>query len=484
MKRLSSLLFHHFYVSVYIILLIFCVSISVVVSPCGIMAQQDEVLVNEVGKKALANAGKPVTEFMFDDIQKFANGLYVAIRDGKRGLLSPDGHQVAMTIYETMEPLKNGKILVRLQGKTGILNADGTVFVRSVYDAIIMGTGAFSKVMIGSNVGLLDSMGVEIVKPLYDDVRVLKNGFCEVKRGKKIGFVGQNAQELLAPIYDDIRFLSNGRVELHLGKLIGYCTKELQMLVPAEYEKVTFLADGKAMVVKAGKTGYYSASGALLVPAVYDQARFFPDGKVYVTLNRKNGILTAEGKEFVPAKYDNIRFERQHIIRAETNVPRSSHVYTSAGMRYDGIGKFVGQIARVERGGKYGLLDTAGLERVACVYDSLAVLDSLQCVRAVQKGKVLLVNLDGTMRTDSAYDEIDEFSEYRARVKIGGLYGYINEKGFLVIPAKYSTAERFSGTVFLQARVEEAGKALMIDVQGGVVAEIPVPQSTEKQEKQ
>ncbi len=450
-------------------------------SVCTAYAQEGEVSVNPEGKKAILKQGQPVTEYLFDEVTKFGNGLYVVVRDGKRGLVSEEGKQVTMTIYDRVEPLKNGKILVVMAGKTGILNADGTTLTPPKYDVLVMGTNGFSQVQVQGKLGLLNAYGQEIVHPEYDEVRPLKNGMTEVKRNKKIGYVGSSAQELLPPIYDDVRFLTNGRVELRRGSFLGYATSDLStILVPAEFEKVTFLADGKAMVQKGGKTGYYSKTGIQLVPPIYDQARFFPDGKVYVTLNRKNGILTSEGKEFVPARYDNIRFERTHIIRAEINASRTVEYYTSQGTQYQSIEKFrnttAGTFALAQRQGKFGLLDTMGVERIVCEYDTLTSIDSLGCFRAVKQAKAFLVNLDGTIRTTDSFDEIDVFVAQRARVKQGTLYGYIDIMGNIVIPIRYTLAERF--TEQGQAIVKEAEQSITIDIMGNPI-QVAIP--SEKQ---
>ncbi len=129
---------------------------------------------------------------------------------------------------------------------------------------------------------------------------------------------------------------------------------------------------------------------------------------------------------------------------------------------YDSALPFYGDVARVEKDGKFGLMDPCG--NVDLIWD--------YCERAFQSG-LCIVNKDGlygyideklNIAIDLQYDEAEQFhhiinylspiessemselDQYLARVKKDSKYGLINLKGDLILPIEYEKIEKFTIT--------------------------------------
>ncbi|MGC8764990.1 MAG: WG repeat-containing protein [Brevinematia bacterium] len=75
--------------------------------------------------------------------------------------------------------------------------------------------------------------------------------------------------------------------------------------------------------------------------------------------------------------------------------------------------------------------------------------------------------IDGKeIRIEPDYHYAEEFSEGRAVVGYNGKYGYVNEKGALVIPMMFDLAYRFSEGI---AKVKKGDKYGYIDMDGKVI---------------
>lgn len=71
--------------------------------------------------------------------------------------------------------------------------------------------------------------------------------------------------------------------------------------------------------------------------------------------------------------------------------------------------------------------------------------------------------LDTLIKRTEAYQDIDVYSQSRAKVLLNKLYGYIDRDSFEIIKPQYTSATRFEDSL---ARVGKAGKYGLIDLAG------------------
>ena len=133
------------------------------------------------------------------------------------------------------------------------------------------------------------------------------------------------------------------------------------------------------------------------------------------------------------------------------------------GASFDEVNDFYQDRAKVQRKGKWGYINRAGLEIVPCIYDELSLFFSNGKACVNQGDKWGFVNIDGTLMGPLVYEECSTFTEGLAAVKKDGHWGYINEHNKIVIPCIYDKAGDFEQG---KAAVSKAGKSYVIDNKG------------------
>jgi hypothetical protein len=73
---------------------------------------------------------------------------------------------------------------------------------------------------------------------------------------------------------------------------------------------------------------------------------------------------------------------------------------------------------------------------------------------------------DGEVVAPVKYDELFQFSEGRARVRLGSRWGFIDVTGIEVIPPQYDSVTPFDRGVSI---VELNGKVMAIDLDGSCI---------------
>lgn len=117
---------------------------------------------------------------------------------------------------------------------------------------------------------------------------------------------------------------------------------------------------------------------------------------------------------------------------------------------------FVGKYAIVERNGKYNLIDKSGVTQFEDDYDYLYLDIETGLLWFVVDELIGLMKTNGDIIVDPTYEvTADDDSSYSleyftffqnglARVVKDGLYGYINERGVVVIDTQYTSAGHFA----------------------------------------
>ena len=125
------------------------------------------------------------------------------------------------------------------------------------------------------------------------------------------------------------------------------------------------------------------------------------------------------------------------------------------GVEYEYAGPFIQGVARVRKGGKFGLIDATGKVAVAPAFVMLG--DPREgLVRASKDGRNYgFIDLTGKVIIEPKYPAVGDFAGGYAYFKNGEKYGYLNEKGKVVIRPQFDIAADFSAGV---AVVGNAGK--------------------------
>jgi len=204
------------------------------------------------------------------------------------------------------------------------------------------------------------------------------------------------------------------------GNLWGYIDERGQTILPPRFEYANdFQDNGLAVVETGGKQGVIDARGRFVVEPVYESVSPFSEGRATVIDKKGFRVIDDLGHILTPNTYDYI------------------------GAYHDGRAVFY----TMDAGGlsRYGYLNLAGQEAIPAQYLDATDFANGRAVVKVKESEYALIGTDGRRLAVYNYafvgspgDGLLSFQQTE-----NGKYGYIDEKGKIVIPPRFSVALPF-----------------------------------------
>lgn len=215
----------------------------------------------------------------------------------------------------------------------------------------------------------------------YSSVGYFHEGYARAKKNGKYGFVDENGNEI----------------------------------IPPKYEWVGQFKEGVARVFSNNKAGYIEKQGKVVIPEKYDDAWGFSEGLAKVMLAKKK-----EGK--LIARFGYVNKEGQEVI---------TPIYSDAQSFYEGL-------AAVKKKGKWGYIDASGKTIIPFQFKE---------ARSFIEGFAMVGNGEDNpyfiSKQGDSYDDFKTYEEGLAAVMKKGKWGFINDKGKLVIDFRYDEVRSF-----------------------------------------
>jgi|GEM_PF-3492773 len=260
--------------------------------------------------------------------------------------------------------------------------------------------------------------------------------------------------------------------------------------LPAIYDGITFMGGNEWAMIKMGdKYGMAHANGKVDLPPNYEQIT--PDVKrgkfdfdrFFVKVGGKYGIITGTGQEIVAPKYDllmNVEsFDYSNNLMRFT-VDKKCGLMTKTGKilaepDYDDMISLRPGLIRVSKGTtyaarRYGLIDTAGKLILPVEYKRIELGYNNKWIRLVGgegREKFGFMDYNGKILIKPIYDEIRDFKDGLAAVRLNGKYGLMNESEKFIIPAEYD--ELYTFWHYQLVEVQKGLKKGFLDMKGNIV---------------
>lgn len=256
--------------------------------------------------------------------------------------------------------------------------------------------------------------------------------FAFGSRSLNYGFIDIEGKEIIPVIYNSTRNFNNGFVATYLNNKWGFIDKSGQIVIPFIYDDAKKIQEGLAVVKKNNKWGYVDVEGNRCIDFAYDDAWEFIDGLAKIQIEDKFGIINFLGVNKIPCKYFSLgNFVEDFSIVA---------VYRDGGSK---------QYGRIKYEYKYGFVNKYGWSTSLCIYDEVENFkNGIAKVRLDKKWG--LIDKNGEVIVSCIYDKIDDFNEDLAKVKYNtGLYqdldkfGFIDKEGKETIPLIYDEVDSF-----------------------------------------
>lgn len=430
----------------------------------GSASQARQGLIDHNGKEILPPVYDAVSIYTDKDTSKVAISLQ---RDGKHGLYVPEGNKLFEAEYD--QPLNR--------------NLDFVTFTRGQQQGLYFISSGKEMFPIEGTVDLIsestyDADGVAFTLRYVGLIGTMdgKLGMWDMQGHTKLEFVFTK----IKPVEGDFLL-----AELN-GKWSIYKTNGT-LLIRDQYDSVSAYNWRHLLLVKSnGKVGLLQQDGRYLITPRYDNFyNFSADGVAIVTLAGKQGLIDRTGKEIFPPRYDYINFNDQAadgtpLIRAHRDgrdefYQMNFKPYTPGGSSalgdFDTIGPFENGIARVEKNGKVGYVDTHYAYIVRPIYDSAYLSDhdgKASSYFTIKNGtKWGMVLLDGTEFVP-AFDSPPNVGDRIAVGQINNSYRYRTADNTYLNSDSYVYAEAFNEGKALVAK--EHGKYYFIDTSGKKVS--------------
>lgn len=272
--------------------------------------------------------------------------------------------------------------------------------------------------------------------------------------------------EGLAAMY---KFVPDNRIDSL--SVWGFIDEAGNVIIPFKYNSAESFSNGIARVsiVKTEQDGTFIENENFLIDkkgnehklsSIYKRMHAFQEGIAVVSdtefgwCNGKWGFIDSLGQEITPLKYDQVwEF--------------------SEGLAAVNIGSIECQ------GGKWGFIDKKGKEVIPLIYDYVGMIDGgydlfgFQFGRAIvgQGEKSFYINKKGVLSKIPPRKEEDEqvtkekYKESPIRTFNNGKYGFNDQNGKIIVPAKYDMAYSFSNGITI-VQVKLNGKWAYINSRG------------------
>ncbi len=241
------------------------------------------------------------------------------------------------------------------------------------------------------------------------------------------------------------------------------------------FEEITTGMNNMIIVKRSGLWGIADSKGNVIIPCEYDKISTFnnvavvsKDNEIYSvnTANQRNSLLKEEIKDFSYLSQSRLfLLKEEGWVEADTN-------FNTGKIFFDEVGTYSNDLVPVKLNGKWGMKNKADEMTVEAVYDNI-IRDELgrsyfQNAFFVQEANnIYMISED--VKLDTSYEDAKPFfTQNYAAVKNNGKWGFVDNKGNLVIDYQFEDALSFGGHT---AAVKTEGMWGYINLQGKIVIE-------------
>lgn len=209
---------------------------------------------------------------------------------------------------------------------------------------------------------------------------------------------------------------------------------------------------------KDNKWGVIDSSGNIVIDPAYEEMIIIPNSKNDVFLCTYDvNYDTGEYKtKALNSKNEEI-FTNYSKIEAISNTDQNNNLW------------YESNVLKVENNGKYGLIDLTGKEILACEYDEITVIPTIEGVLKIQKdGKYGIINSEGKITVPVEYAQITNLGKNNSAGYIvkndEGKAGIVSSLGETILEAKYDDITNVYGND--KYVVVQGGKQILVQKDG------------------
>ena len=274
-----------------------------------------------------------------------------------------------------------------------------------------------------------------------------------INSDNKYGYIDETGKVVIEPKYDSVYGFNDGLAAVRLNDKYGYIDLKGNIIIPPQYENAEAFSEGVAPVSLNGKWGYIDKTNKLVIDYSFYKANCFENGVALVAKTVGQG-LESEDRWFYINRKGNIVIngDNKYILHYNCGAACEDSFYSRI---KDGLIK-----VRSSSNNKEGFVDKNNTEKVPLIYDE--VRDYSEGLAAIRlNNKVGFIDKKGKVVIACIFDAVEDngFSEGLVSVFVKGKWGAIDKNGKIVVEPRYVDSFYFKeGLAKVATKVEDAGK--------------------------
>lgn len=339
---------------------------------------------------------------------------------------------------------ENNVLKVQKDGKYGLINLEGKEILSCEYEEIkpIIGTKNALITIKDGKQGLVDNLGNIIIKNEYTQISSLtnkyENGFIVKAENGKYGIINYDTTIALEMKYDEIKNVYGNNMyvvnENSKWKIID--TKGNAYLEDG-FEDVKQINSNNIILKKNGKYGISTTTGEVKIEPQYDDLTLAFTDTYIAKKGDKYGIININNEEKLPFNYTYITYvEEADFIRAQKENSESDLLDRNFVIKASGIISEINtdkNYIRLRSGEEYKYYNFKLEEK-----ESTQILSTNTIFLSKKDGKYGYINNKGIVVVDYIYDDATEQNKYGyVSVKKDGQWGSLDQTGKVIVEPTY-----------------------------------------------
>ncbi len=384
----------------------------------------------------------------------FSDGLSVVYAKGRWGAIDTVGNIVIPIEYTQMGDFKEGKAWVNLtKGYKGYIDKTGKLLFKGLYSRVTNFSQNRAAVYVRKKGwGLIDETGKIVLKPQRKIKHIFEfnqHGLAKARVGKKYKLLNKEGKWVSKKPFGIIRDYKEGyavaRKQTWIHDLKGKINLNFvfidtfgNMVGKKEYSQLQDFSEGRAVFRgEEGKRGYINTAGQIAIAPQYFKAEGFKDNRavVYEHYNL-SGVIDTTGKEVIPIKYKRIVATTGGlaVVRKYSNLYFFVHEDTKrhTPVNFEKANCFDNQVAPVQLGGKWGLINKKGIQVVTPKYQAIRPFES-GVARITVTQLLGVAKADGTIILAPKYEYVHYVGNDIFRIEDGDATGYLHKNGNWIV---------------------------------------------------
>lgn len=334
---------------------------------------------------------------------------------------------------------------VQKNDKYGLINLEGKELLECEYEDIkpIMGTKSVYITVKDGKQGLVDNLGNIIIENNYVAITSLTNkydnGFIVKSEDSKYGVIKYDKTVALETKYDEIKNVyGNNCYVVKEADTLKIVDTEGKSYLEGKFDDVKQINANNVVIKKENKYGVMTLDGETKIEPKYDNLTFAFTDTYIAAKEGKYGIISIDNEEKLEFKYENIEYsEEADFIIASLNNSKSDILDRNFNIKCTGIISTINtdkNYIRVRTEEDYKYYNFKLEEK-----ESKEILSGNTLFLSKQDGKFGYVNEKGIVVVDYIYDDATEQNKYGyVSVKKDGKWGALDKNGKVVVEPTYT----------------------------------------------